>query len=167
MRVRKWLIVAAFLLLAGGLQASGFAMERAGGGRGFQGEVHEGIHAGGDRDFDGGFHGGGFRGGFFAGPALGFGWGWGAPWYWDPYYYPGPIEVHRVNYGTVEFKVKPTNTKVYVDKKFIGTVNDLDHHKAYMPAGDHDIKLAAPDGQTLDRTLYVAAGQKIKIQDNL
>jgi hypothetical protein len=77
------------------------------------------------------------------------------------------VEVHRVNYGTVEFKVKPESTKVYVDQKFIGTVQDLDHHRAYMPAGNHDIKLTAPDGQILDRTLYVAAGQKIKIDEKL
>jgi hypothetical protein len=77
------------------------------------------------------------------------------------------VEVHPVNYGTVEFKVRPENTKVYVDQKFIGTVNDLDHHRAFMHAGNHDIKLVAPDGQTFERTLYVAAGKKFKIQENL
>ena len=161
MRIRKWLIVAAFLLLAGGFQTSAFAMARAGGGRGFVGSFHGGVRSG--------FYGGFYPRRVFVGPAFGFGWEWGNPWYWGPYYYPGPyaVEVHRVNYGTVEFKVKPENTKVYVDQKFIGTVNDLDHHKAYLPAGNHDIKLAAPDGRMLDRTLYVAAGQKIRIQEKL
>jgi hypothetical protein len=153
MRVRTWLNVAALLLLVVGLQVSAYALPRGGVSRGFES----------------GFRGGGFHGRVFAGPALGFGWGWGAPWFWGPYYYPEPnvVEVHRVNYGTVEFKVKPETTKVYVDQKFIGTVQDLDHHMAYMPAGNHDIKLTAPDGQILDRTLYVAAGQKIKIDEKL
>ncbi len=77
------------------------------------------------------------------------------------------MEVHHVNYGTVEFKVKPKSTKVYVDQKFIGTVNELDHHEAFVAAGNHNIKLVAPDGQKLDRTLYIAAGKKIKIDEAL
>ena len=165
MKVRTWLIVAAFFLLAGGIQTSTFALAREGG---FHGGMHEGMRAGGDRDdFGRGFIGGGFRGRGFIGPA--FGWGWGDPWFWGPYYYPGPnvVQLHRVNYGTVEFKVKPDTTKVFVDQKFIGAVKDLDHHRAYLPAGNHDIKLTAPDGQVLDRTVYVAAGQKIKIEDKL
>ncbi len=161
MRRKAWLVAAAFFLLVGGTQMSAFAAPRAGGGRGFDRDDRGGFHEG--------FHGGAFHPGVFAGPAFGFGWGWGYPWYWGPYYYPGPdvVEVHHVNYGTVEFKVKPETTKVYVDKKFIGEVKDLDHHKAFLPAGDHDIKLVAPDEQTMDRTLYVAAGQKIKIDETL
>jgi hypothetical protein len=165
MRYKTWLVVGALFLITGGLHASAYAMSREGG---FRGEGHAGMQSGGDHDdFHGGYHGGGFRGGVFAGPA--FGNGWGSPWFWDPYFYPGPnvVEVHHANYGTIEFKVRPENTKVYVDKKFIGSVNDLDHHRAYMPIGNHDIKLVAPDGQTLDRTIYVAAGQKIKIQEKL
>lgn len=160
MRVKMWLTSAAFLLLAGGFQTSALAMPRGGGGRGFvtsfRGEFRPAYRYG-------------YPGRVFVGPAFGFGWGWGDPWYWDPYYYPGPnvVEVHRVTYGTVEFKVKPESTKVYVDRKFIGTVDELDHHRAYVPAGNHDIKLVAPDGQTLDRNLYVAAGQKIKIERKL
>ncbi len=156
MRIKTWLISAAFLLLAGGFQLSGYAMPRAGGGR-------LAVAA-----FRGGFHPI-VRGRVFVGPAFGWGWGWGwgDPWYWDPYYYPGPMEVQRINYGTVEFKVKPDDTKVYVDQKFIGTVKELDHHKAYVQAGNHDIKLVAPDGQKLDRNLYVAAGQKIKMEYTL
>jgi hypothetical protein len=158
MKNRTWLIVTGLFLLFGGLQVSAFAMPRGGG---FHGGIGGGMHWG------SGGHFGGFRGRIFVGPAFGFGWGWGVPWYGDPYYYPGPdvVEVHHVNYGSIEFKVKPESTKVYVDRKFIGTVGDLDHHKAFMPAGNHEIKLAAPDGKVLDRTIYVAAGQKIKMAE--
>jgi len=157
MRMRTWLTVAAFFLLAGGLQPTALVMARGFGGRGF----------------GGGFGGYGGYGRGFAGPGYGlgwgWGWGWGDPWLWYPYYYPGSnvFEYKRVNYGTVQFKVKPENTKVYVDQKFIGTVNELDHHRAYLPSGNHDIKLAAPDGQTLDRSVYIAVGQKIKIDEKL
>jgi len=167
MRVKTWLVVGAFILLTGGLQLSAFAAPE--GGRGFdrdgRGEIHEGF-AGGLR---GGFYGGWFPRRAFVGPGFGFGWGWDYPGFWGPYYYPGPnvVELHHVDYGTVEFKVKPDTTKVYVDQKFIGMVKDLDHHKAFMKAGNHEIKLESPDGQTLDRTLYVAAGQKIKIDESL
>lgn len=151
----RWLSVAAFFLLVGGMQTSALAMPRGGGAVAFRGAFH------------GGFHGGGFGRGIVVRPAFGFGWGWGwgyDPWYWDPYYYPGPVEVRRVNYGTVEFKVKPADTKVYVDQKFLGTVNSLDHHKAYVAGGNHDIKLVAPDGNTLDRTVYVPVGRQVKIE---
>ena len=77
------------------------------------------------------------------------------------------MEVRHANYGTLEFKVKPEDTKVYVDKKFIGTVNELDHKKAYVAAGNHEIKLEAPDGQSMERNMYVAAGKKIKIKETL
>lgn len=165
MRAKTWLIVAAFFLLAGGMQSFAYASPR-GGGRAFgHMENHEGFEGA----FHGGFNAGRMPGRIYAAPAFGFGWGWGYPGFWDPYYYPAPnvVEVHRVNYGTVEFKVKPDDTKVYVDQKFIGTVKSLDHHKAYMAAGNHDIKLTAPDGQTLDRNVYVAAGHTIKIDDKL
>lgn len=173
MRIRTWSVVVVTFLLLGGIQVSAFAASRGvaswGFGGGFHSEMHDGMHGGSDHDFDGGIHRGRFRGGVFAGPAFGSGWGWGAPWLWDPYYYMGPdvVEAHPVNHGTVEFKVKPKSTKVYVDQKFIGTVNELDHHKAFLAAGNHDIKLVAPDGQTLDRTLYIAAGKKIKIDETL
>jgi hypothetical protein len=161
MKGKTWLLTAGLFLLLGVMQTSAMAFAREGM-RGGDADDRIGAHEG--------FHGGHFGPRVFGGPGFGFGWGWGDPWYWGPYSYdpwPGVVEVHHVNYGTVEFKVKPENTKVYVDQKYIGTVKDLDHHKAYMPAGNHEIKLVAPDNQTMDRTLYVAAGQKIKINEDL
>jgi hypothetical protein len=182
MKSRVSLFIAALFLCFGALQMPAFAARRGGGGfhEGFDHGSHAAIHGDFDHDFHGGFRGGfdhGSRGRILIAPSLGFGWGfgWGYPWYWDnpwywnPYYYSGPnvLEPNQVDYGTVEFKVKPTSTKVYVDGKFLGTVNDLDHHKAYMPGGYHSIKLVAPDGKTVDRSVYVAAGKTIKIDDRL
>ncbi len=154
MRAGKWLIVASLFLLTGGLGITAFASPRAVWGGGFRAGVY----------------GRGFRWGVPIGPVWGFGWGWGNPWYWEPYnYYPGPdyVGVRQINFGTVEFKVKPDVTKVYVDKKFLGEVRDLDHHRIYVPAGYHDLRLTAPDGQSLDRVVYVAVGTKIKIDEKL
>lgn len=167
MKARVWLLVAAFCLLFGGLPESGFAARRGGGGGHFgqsgRGEIHEGYRGGG--------FGRAYGPRIYIGPSLGWGWGWGwnNPWIWGPYYYPAPnsVEVRHVTYGTVEFKVKPEDTKVYIDNKYIGTVGELDHHRAYMAQGNHEIKLEAPDGQTIDRTIFVAAGKKVKIKKNL
>jgi hypothetical protein len=169
MKTKTLLVAAMFFLLAGTLPAAAFASPRGHGGRAFsggeRGDFHEGFHGGGHREFR--------SGRIIVGPAYGFGWGlgwgWGDPWFWSPYYYPntGMLEVRRANYGTLEFKVKPENTKVYVDKKFIGEVSQLDHHRAYVAAGNHEIMLKAPDGQTMERNIYVAAGKKIKIDERL
>ncbi len=123
-----------------------------------------------------GFHRGGFRGSsrlVFVQPFWGFGFGWGPYWdgYWDPWYgygygYPN-VEVRRVNYGTLDFKVKPASTQVYVDQKYLGTVKELDHHKAYLAAGYHSVKLVAPDGRKVERSIYVALGRTVKIEEHL
>jgi len=153
MRTRTCLFVAAFILLAGGFQTSAFAMSRMGGAVGFRGGFHT-------------FRSGDFHRTVVVRPAFDFGWGWGYPWYWGPYYYGYPgsyaVEGSQANYGAVEFKVKPDNTKVYVDQKFIGSVNDLDHHKAYMADGNHDIKLVAKDGRTIERSVFVAGERPSK-----
>ena len=178
MRTGRWYAVAALFLLAGGLQVPAFALPRAIEGSGavkaVQTDFDGGSHGG--RDFDGGSHGGrdfdggygGHRGGVFVGPGFGWGWGWNNPWYWGPYSYPPPVVgVQHINYGTVQFKVKPGDTRVYVDHKYIGTVNDLEHHKAYMAGGQHNIELVAPDGRTADRSIYVPVGKTIRIEDTL
>lgn len=170
MKVKRWLIPAAFFLLLGSLPVSvAFARGREGmrGGHSDFGEMHE--------RFDGGHHDGDMGRAYgpnvFMGPSLGWYWGygWNYPWIWSPYYYPGPnaVDIRHVDYGTLEFKVKPEDTKIYVDNNYIGTVKSLDHHKAYMKQGNHEIRLEAPDGGKLDRTIYVAAGKKIKLVENL
>ena len=171
MKIKKWLMIGAFILLAGSLQITGFAYPRGRGGMRMghseRGEIHEGIHNGHrDRDF-----GRAYGGRIFIGPSPEWYWGWGWNPYgiWGPYYYPGPsqVEVRHVDYGTLEFKVKPEDTQIYIDNKLIGTVRSLDHHKAYAKQGNHEIMLKAPDGRTIDRDIYVAAGKKIRIKETL
>ncbi len=150
MRSRHWLVVATLLLFVSIFPAAAFAAR--------------------------GFHGGGFRAGgrvVLVEPYFGFGFGWGPYWdgFWDPWYgygygYPN-VEVRRVNYGTLDFKVKPASTQVYVDQKYLGTVKELDHHKAYLAGGYHNVKLVAPDGRKVERSIYVAVGRTVKIEEHL
>jgi hypothetical protein len=167
MNTKKWLMMAALILLAGSLQTSVFADQRGRGGmrsgNSAQGEIHEG--------FRGGYRSGDFGRGYgtqiYLGPRPGWYGGWYSPWYGWPDYYPGPsvVEVRKIDYGTLEFKVKPEDTEVYIDNKLIGTVKSLDHRKAYVKQGDHEITLKLPGGRTIDRSIYVAAGKKIKIEE--
>jgi hypothetical protein len=165
MRTRTLLAAVMVLLMAAVIPSSAYASGRGHSGMAFHSGVRGEIHEG--------FHGHALRGDLstriFLEPAFDFGWGWDDPWFWGPYYYPGTneLEVRQVNYGTLEFKVKPENTKVYVDKKFIGEVGQLDHQKAYVAVGNHEVMLKAPDGQTMERNIYVAAGKNIKIDEKL
>jgi hypothetical protein len=169
MNKKRWLMIAALILLAGSLPTSVFAAQRGRGGMGAghsdRGAIHEG--------FRGGYHNwGGGRGygtQIYAGPGWGWYGGWYPPWYGWPDYYPGPdvVEVRHIDYGTLEFKVKPEDTQIYIDNKLIGTVNSLDHHKAYVKQGDHEIILKSPGGRTIERNVYVAVGKKIKIREML
>jgi hypothetical protein len=166
---RLLLIVAVFFLIAGGAQTSALAMSRDREG----GDIHGSFHSSFQREapatqvaYARGFHEG--RRGFVGGPWFGFGGGlgWDGPWYWGPDYYP-PQELINVNYGTIQFKVTPDNTQVYLDQNPMGTVNELNHHRVYTAGGQHDVRLVAPDGQTYDRSVFVAVGQKIKIDAKL
>ncbi len=169
MRVGKWLIVGVFSLLMSGLPVSALAMPRGGEGRGFDRDVHGDLHG----DFDRGFHRGfdfdrDFPGGVLISPYWGLGWGWNDPWFWGwPPYYPSTVRVKKVNYGMVDFIVKPGDTKVYVDQKYIGMVNELDHHEAYVGTGQHDIKLVAPNGKMDERSIFVPSGKEVKLEDTL
>jgi hypothetical protein len=88
---------------------------------------------------------------------------WG---YWSDPRFGGQryVQVERVNYGTVDFDVKPSSSQVYVDGKFMGTVNDLNGHghKARLPGGLHEVRIVSPDGRSTTRTIYVAIGEKLK-----
>jgi hypothetical protein len=161
MRTKTLLVVAALFLLAGFVPTAAYAQRG-----GFHGGFGGGYHGG----FRGGFHGGFHRGGGFWGwPSFGFGYGAWGPYYpydyWYPYY--GPSYGYRVDYGTVEFKVKPEDTQIFVDNKYMGRVYDLDHHKLYLPEGYHDIRLAATNGTSSERKVYVATGKKLKIDQRL
>ncbi len=101
--------------------------------------------------------------------AWGWGWGWGYPYGWGfwggPWWYgPQSVDVRHITYGAIDFNVKPLNSQVYVDNKYLGTVGDLNgrHHEADLPQGMHQVKVVGPAGQVAEREVYVAAGVKIK-----
>jgi hypothetical protein len=155
MRVRKWLGCTSLFLLLAGLPAMALAGPSARGG------AHGNFRVGGvARIYRP------FPHYYFWGPADSF-WGWG--WGWSPWYYgPSAVNVYRINYGIVEFDVKPKNSSVYVDNKYLGTVSQLSgrHHEADLPGGYHAIKIVAPDGRTVERTVYLAVGQKLKFKQH-
>lgn len=154
MRVRIWLVSASLFLLLAGLQGVAAASPNARVG------AHVGFHSGGVRLIYRPFPR------YFWGPAYPY-WGWG--WGWDPWYYgPPAVNVYRVNYGTIQFDVKPKNSRVYVDHKYLGTVGELSgrHHEANLPGGYHDVRVVAPDKREVERTVYVALGQKVKFEQH-
>ena len=161
MRTKTQLVVATLILLGGALPTAALAQHAGGGSHaGFHGGAHHGIH--------GAFHRGRgvvVRGGF----GFGFG-GWGSyPYgYWYPYYPgAGTVSVYPITYGTVEFKVNPRETRVYVDDRYMGRVDDMYHHKIDLPGGYHEIRLVTPNGATYARKVFVAVGSKVKIDQKL
>ncbi len=156
MRVNKLLVGTSLFLLLAGLQGAALAHPRD------RDDAHEGFRGGGVvrvyRPFPR----------YYWGPAAPL-WGWGWGWGWDPWYYgPPAVNVYRVDYGTIQFDVKPANSRVYVDNKYLGTVSELSgrHHEAYLPGGYHDVRVVVPDGQTVERNVYLAVGQKIKFEEH-
>ncbi len=147
MRRKHWLALASLVLLIGALPTWAFAQHR-------------------------GYVGGGFRFGptvgfyrpfapyYFWGPGFGY---WGGYWGWG---YPGSVEVKRINYGIIQFNVKPESSRVFVDGKDIGAVQELQgrHHEAKMPTGYHEIRVVSPDNQSYVRTVFVALGEKYKFE---
>jgi hypothetical protein len=111
--------------------------------------------------------------GHFWGPAYpyyGYG-GWG-PWWWGPGWYgpgwygPQTLNVRQVNYGAIQFDVKPLSSKVFVDGKYLGKVGDLSgrHHEADLLQGSHDVQLVGPGGRKTERNVFVAAGKTFKFK---
>lgn len=98
-----------------------------------------------------------------------WGWGWGYPYGWGfwggPWWYgPQSVDVRRIDYGTIDFNVKPLSAQVFIDGKFFGAVGDLKgrHHETQLATGLHDVRVVGPGGQKAEREVYVAAGQNFK-----
>ena len=163
MRTIAGIIVATLVLLSGGFHAAALAQHGGTGSHGGMGHSHGGFHGGHHH----GFHGGG---GVIPAPAFGFGnGGW---WPYDFYgysypYYSGAVAFHRPDYGTLEFKVKPGDTQVFVDNRYMGRINDIYKHRVYIPGGYHRIRLIAPNGAESVSKVLVAAGKKSKVEQKL
>lgn len=81
------------------------------------------------------------------------------------FYAPGRrvVRVQRVNYGTVDFNVRPQHSRVYVDGDYLGIADDFNGYpqKARLPAGYHSVRVVSPAGRVEVRRIYVAAGREL------
>jgi hypothetical protein len=91
------------------------------------------------------------------------------PGFYAGYYGPRVVEVRRVNYGSVDFNVDPQQSQVFVDGRYLGVADDFNGfpQTAKLPAGYHDVKIVSPDGRTVGRRIYVAAGEELNFNLNL
>ena len=73
------------------------------------------------------------------------------------------VRVERVNYGSVDFNVEPQKSQIFVDGQYLGIADDFNGYPqtAKLPAGYHWVRAVAPDGRTIERRIYVAAGQEL------
>ena len=77
--------------------------------------------------------------------------------------YSRVVRVERVNYGSVDFNVEPQKSQIFVDGQYLGIADDFNGYPqtAKLPAGYHWVRAVAPDGRTIERRIYVAAGQEL------
>lgn len=78
-------------------------------------------------------------------------------------YHPRVVRVARVDYGTVDFNVRPQKSRIYVDGDYLGIADDFNGYpqKARLSAGKHRVRVVSPSGQVEVRTIYVAAGREL------
>ncbi len=73
------------------------------------------------------------------------------------------VRVERVNYGSVDFNVEPQKSQIFVDGRYLGIADDFNGYPqtAKLPAGYHHVRAVAPDGRSIERRIYVAAGEEL------
>ncbi len=75
------------------------------------------------------------------------------------------VVVPAGNWGKVDFNVKPKSSKVFVDGTFIGVADQWDGGffgtTATLKAGNHRVRIEAPDGRTITRKIYVMPGKEL------
>ncbi len=78
-------------------------------------------------------------------------------------HHPRVVRVARVNYGTVDFNVRPQKSRIYVDGGYLGIADDFNGYpqKARLSAGRHRVRVVSPSGRVEVRTIYVAAGREL------
>jgi hypothetical protein len=87
------------------------------------------------------------------------------------YAVPGPVTVvpGPTTYGGVTFEVSPSDTAVYVDDTYAGTVDTFDGttEPLTLAAGTHRIELQADGYEPLTFDVIVQAGQVIPYRGDL
>ena len=73
-------------------------------------------------------------------------------------------------FGRVDFNVHPDQSRVFVDGVCIGVADDFNGglfgSTATLRAGTHHVKIVAPDGRIVARTIYVMAGRELDFELN-
>ncbi len=76
---------------------------------------------------------------------------------------PHVVRVAPVNYGSVDFNVRPQKSRIYVDGDYLGIADDFNGYPqtAKLSAGHHTVRVVSPGGQVETRRIYVAAGREL------
>ena len=162
----------------------------SGGGHSGGGQVrgfHGGYHGG-------GYHGGGYYGGRYYGRGYypywgwgwgggwgwGLGWGWGYPgWGYAGWGYPGwgyggwgapggTVTVLTGDWAVVATDVSPETTRVFLDGRFIGMVEDFNGPDyLYLNKGDYQLEFRLDGFETKSINLSARPGAQMKISEKL
>jgi PEGA domain-containing protein len=138
--------------------------------------ISHGFHHG----FNGGFHGSfryfypAFWGSIYFGfpyPYWWYGpWGYYGYYGYDGYYPGGYYRYHdRAEQGALDLDLSPGDTQVYLDGKYVGTVNDFDGWPQYLwlDPGTYDIVFYREGYKTLARQVTIYRGLVIDWDDRL
>jgi hypothetical protein len=75
------------------------------------------------------------------------------------------VVVGGVPGGAIDFNVEPEDTKVRVDGRYVGTVDQYDGFPGtlHLLPGDHLVKLTSPDGESWTSNVFVPQGQEVEL----
>ena len=84
-------------------------------------------------------------------------------------YYMGQRAAYSYYHGSVQTKVKPVETEVYVDGYYSGIVDDFDgiFQRLYLSPGEHEIELRLAGYRNYSQSLLVNPGHKYKIHHQM
>ena len=70
--------------------------------------------------------------------------------------------------SVVDFNVEPRTTRIWVDGTYRGVCDEFDGYpqKMYLAPGRHHIRLVAPDGRTVERTVELGRGYELNLDIN-
>jgi hypothetical protein len=164
-------------------------------GGGSHGGQVNGQHGGGWHG--GGYHGGGYYGGYYGrgyypywGWGWGGGWGWGLGWGWGypgwgygyaGWGYPGygyggygygvpggTVTVLTGEWAIVATDVSPETTRVFLDGRFIGMVEDFNGPDfLYLKKGDYQLEFRLDGFESKSINVNARAGAQMKISEKL
>jgi len=74
--------------------------------------------------------------------------------------------VQGVPSGSLHFRVRPDDTRVYVDGRYLGVVDQFDGwpDKLYLPPGEYRLRLNGPEGQAWRGSVRVQAYHEVEVR---